>query len=192
MATKNKVKYGLENVHYSIVTYDDTTKTHTYATPVAINGAVSISLSQSGSSEIFYADNSPYYTSISNTGYEGDLELALIDDTFRKDVLGELVDTNGFQYEVSDAKPKEIALLFQFSGDIHNKCHILYRCKVTRPDIAGSTTNDKISPETDKLKLTAVPRENDKLVKGSLSDESTSYSTFFTTVYEPVPVEPEG
>ena len=37
-----------------------------------------------GDSSPFYADNIVYFTSISNTGYEGDLEMALFPDQFKK------------------------------------------------------------------------------------------------------------
>ena len=50
--TQNKVKAGLSDVYYAKLSADGT-----YATPVSINGAVSISLKPAGSSVTAYGDN---------------------------------------------------------------------------------------------------------------------------------------
>ena len=93
--TNNKVKFGLKNCHYALATLDSETGTVTFGTPVAIPGAVNLSLDPEGDTEPFYADDMVYYTTVANNGYSGDLEIALIPDSFRKDVLKETEDTNG-------------------------------------------------------------------------------------------------
>ena len=69
--TKNKVKFNICNVHYAKITKDDNGNV-TFATPVAIPGAVSISLDPTGEPESFYADGVEYYT-INNNGHEKEI-----------------------------------------------------------------------------------------------------------------------
>lgn len=184
----NKVKYGLSNCYYAVL--DETAGT--YGTPVALPGAVNLSLDQQGDTNKFRADNIDYYVSISNNGYEGDLELALIPDSFLTDVMGEVVDaTSGIQYENAAAKPKAFALLFQFEGDDKATRHVLYNCKATRPTLASQTTEETIEPVTETISITATARnvtinnEVVPLVKGKCPEGGASYATFFNAVVVP-------
>ena len=184
----NKVKYGLSNCYYSV--YNETAKT--FGTPVAMPGAVNLSLDQEGETNKFRADNIDYYTSISNNGYSGDLELALVPDSFLKDVMGEVVDaTNGLQYEVASAKPKPFALLFQFEGDDNATRHILYYCKASRPTLASQTTDTSIEPVTETINITAtavnltVLGVTTPVVKAKCTPTDSAYTNFFSTVQVP-------
>jgi len=188
----NKVKFGLSNVYYSLVTeaLDAQTGqyTYTYATPKPLKGAVSLSLEAQGDTTTFRADNVDYYVTSSNNGYEGDLELALVTDDFKIDCLGYAKDTNDVLYEKADAQPALFALLFQFEGDQNARRHIMYQCKATRPATASQTTAETIEPVTETLTIRATARLNDNLVKASTQlDDTTSaqYTAWFTTVYVP-------
>lgn len=187
----NKIEYGLCNVYYAIITgYDIKTKTYTYAAPIPIPGGVSVSFSASGDSNPFYADNIVYHNTKTNAGYEGDLEIALIPDSFRIDVLGE-VEIDGMLAENSDAQGKEFALMFQFEGDVSGKRHVMYRCSSGRPDIASSTKEETTTPNTSTLTITCMARENDHFIKTSLLEAKnpTRYENWFTKVQEPVKAE---
>lgn len=186
----NKVKFGLSNCYYAVAT--ETTGGYSYATPVALPGAVNLSLDQEGDTNKFRADNIDYYVSISNNGYSGDLELALVPESFMTDVMGEYSDsTAGLQYERADAKPKAFALLGQFEGDANATRWILYNCKATRPAVASQTTEETIEPVTETLSITATAVNQTiastvvPLVKAKCKPGDAAYSTFFSSVKLP-------
>lgn len=185
----NKVKYGLSKVYYAIATIDASTHAATYATPKAFPGAVSMSLDQQGELTPFRADNIDYWVGNSNNGYQGDLEMALITDDFRKDILGQVEDANGMLVELKNVEAVHFALLFQFEGDEKGTRHILYNCTATRPATAGSTTTDTIEPQTESVQITASSIYNtsfgEEIVKASCKDGDTDYDNFFSAVVQP-------
>ena len=183
MAGKNKIKYNLKNVHYAKATESEGKVT--WATPVAIPGAVSLSLDPEGDTSTFYADGVAYYVSVTNNGYSGDLEMALIPDDFREDILGDTKDEKGVLTENAETNVAAFALLFQFDGDVKGIRHVLYSCKATRPTIEGETKEDTIEPKTETLSLTASPMADGK-VKAKTTDDTdeTTYNGWYKKVYE--------
>ena len=115
---KNKVKFGLTNVHYAkikdwVTDASGANLTPVYVDPVRLPGAVSISIDANGENENFYADDIVYYVISNNSGYEGDLEIALIPTDFSTDILGEILDSNGVLVERNDDEVSQFALLFE-------------------------------------------------------------------------------
>lgn len=178
---ENKIKYGLKNVHYALVT--EIGGVVTYGTPVAIAGAVSLALSAKGDKTEFYADDGEYFTNTANNGYEGTLEMALIPDSFRAAVLGEKQDVNNALIEDSNAISKKIALMYEFSGDAKATRHVSYKVSVARPSIESNTKGSSIDPVTDTLDITASPATDTGYVKGKLKAGDTGYDTFYSAVY---------
>lgn len=162
--TKNKVKFGLNKVYWAKITGYDEEGMPTYAAPVRLPGAVSLSIDANGETEPFYADNCVYYLCNNNSGYEGDLEVALIPTDFATEILGEKLDAKGVLVEKSDAEVAEFALFFEFEGDKKKIRHIFYRCSVARPATESATTEDTKEVKTETLKLSATALDNN-LVK---------------------------
>lgn len=187
MADTNKIKYGIKNVYYAVATIA-ADNSATYTTPVALPGAVSLSLEPQGDTSPFYADNIVYYTSVANNGYEGDLELAKVPDSFLTDVLGYTADTNSVLYEDANAPVVHFALIFQFEGDVHAKRHVMYNCTAARPSVSGSTKEESIEPQTETITITAttIHALDKDIVKASCTPtEATQYNAWLTTVYIP-------
>ena len=185
----NKVKYNLKNVHAAKLTTEvvEGVTEYTSAAPRPIPGAVSLSLDAEGGSNPFYADGIVYFRSYANNGYSGDLEIALIPEWFRTEILKEALDSNGVLVEKADNSANvKFALLFEFDGDEHAIRHVLYNCAASRPSIESQTKEETIEPRTEKLSLTADPRE-DGLVKSRTGDTTSAetYANWYSEVYLP-------
>ena len=190
-AKKNKVKFNICNVHYALITVDEDGEV-TFGTPVAMPGAVSLSLEPNGEPSNFYADGYAYYTISNNMGYEGDLELAMVPESFRTDVLKESLDDNSVLVESSNVETANFALLFEFDGDVKKIRHVLYNCSAARPNIESATNEEEIEVQTETLAITAAPLANG-YVKARTGDSTTDtvYTGWYTSVYMPTVTDPE-
>jgi len=119
-------------------------------------------------------------------GYEGDLELALIPESFRRDVLKETIDSNGVLIESSNVETENFALLFEFDGDVRKIRHVMYYCSASRPTIESQTNEDEIEVKTEKLTIKAAPLGNG-LVKAKTGDDTNDevYLNWYSEVYLP-------
>lgn len=180
----NKIKYNLKNTHYALMTTGED-GTITFAKPVPILGSVSISLDAQGDISPFHADGIVFYKAAANNGYEGDLEVALIPESFRTDVLGEELDTKKVLIETEDAKQTAFALLFEFSGDEKSIRHVLYNCTATRPSIESQTKEESIEPVTETLTVSATPLPDGRIkAKTSDTTDEGTYTGWYDSVYE--------
>lgn len=188
---KNKVKYNLKNVHYALLTIAED-GTVSYGTPIPIPGAVSIGLDANGEPSNFYADGYAYYTISNNMGYEGDLEIAMVPESFRVDVLKESLDANKVLIENANVELGNFALLFEFDGDVKNIRHCMYKCAASRPGIESQTNEDEIEVKTETLSLKATPLANG-VVKSKTGDDTSdaTYQNWYKAVYMPA-TEPEA
>jgi len=183
----NKVMFGLKNVHYATYTYDSTTNTITYDTPIPIPGAVELSLEPRGDMVEFYADDVLYYSAGNNQGYEGTLSIALIPEQFAIDCLGEEKDDDdSVLTENVTAKGKPFALLFEFDGDVKATRHVLYNCTANRPTVGSSTKTDTVEPQPNELTFIASARPTDGAVKTKTTEDTPSaiYDNWYSAVYE--------
>ena len=186
---KNKVKYNLKNTHYAMLSIAEDGSV-SYGTPTAMPGSVSISLDANGEPENFYADGEAYYVINNNMGYNGDLELAMIPESFRTDVLKEELDDKGVLIENAQVELAAFALLFEFDGDQRHIRHVLYNCSASRPGIEGKTNEESREVQTEKLTIKAAPLANG-MVKAKTGDttDATVYNDWYKAVYMPAAAE---
>lgn len=181
----NKVKFNLKNAHYALLTIAEDGAV-SYATPTLMPGSVSISLDANGEPENFYADGVAYYVINNNMGYDGDLELAMIPESFRTEVLKEKLDAKGVLIENSEVELASFALLFEFDGDQKHIRHVLYNCSASRPGIEGKTNEDSKEVQTETLTIKATPLENGMVkAKTGNTTDATVYNDWYKAVYMP-------
>lgn len=181
---ENKVQFNLKNVHYAVLTLSETPS---WATPVAVPGAVSLSLEQQGSVTPFYADGITYYQSVGNNGYSGSLEMARFSDAMLEDVWGFTLDaTDKVMLENANQEAKPFALLFQIDGDSDDQLYCLYNCSGTRPGIAGSTNTETKTPQTQTTTISAIPVGSGMVFARTTAETSAEVrSAWFSAVWTP-------
>lgn len=184
---ENKVTFGLKNVYYAVIT-EGTDGTYTYGAPVPIPGAVDLTTDPAGETSSFFADNRVYYEAEANQGYEGSINFAKLPQSFRTDVLGEVL-VNGGLAETANAKTKKIALLFEIDGDQQADRFVYYNVSVSRPGTSSKTKEDSTEVNTTELSFKATPRADGwvKWVTGAETPAAV-YDAFYTAVTEPVAI----
>lgn len=184
----NKVKFGLCDVHFAPITNIATDGTITYGTVYSLPGAVNVSMDQAGDEADFAADNNAkYFVDFANNGYTGTLEMAELTNDFRTKILGQIIDNNGAILESGDDTLTPFALGFRIDGDSANTKYWFYNVMTSRPNLASATTDTSRTPQTTTLNLTVMRRPKDQRTKIEMTettDNTATYSTFFSTVYE--------
>lgn len=179
MAETNKVKFGLSNVHVGTVTVAEDEVA--FGAPTAYPGAVSLTLDVEGDTSPFYADNIVYFTTTTNNGYSGDLEMAYLYDWFETQFLNSETSQEGMIVEKAENLPKAMYLMYQFEGDVNATKHILYNVLPGRPSIEGNTKEDTTEPTTTTIPITAMPLATKfgNIVKAKVPSTASNYATFF-------------
>jgi len=190
MAELSKVRFGLAKAYYAVVKDDGT-----YEAPAPLPGAVSLDLNREGSEPTtFWADNIAYYvTPAANGGYTGTLTLAIVPDSFKVAVLGEVVDDNGMQVEIADATPKSFALMYEVEGDVDKKRYVFFNCTAQRAIASANTKSDSTTPDTQDLEFSAIGKDftfggtgvTKNIVKGSAEEAATAFANWYTAVPTP-------
>jgi phi13 family phage major tail protein len=182
----NTVAYGLSNVH---IAFHNDQATNGFETPIAIEGAVSLSTDAAGDQTEFYADNKPWFTQFKNNGYTGTLEMAILDDAVYARMVGNYVDSNGNIVEDANGTPAKFALLFQVEGDAKARRAVMYDVQASRSGENANTTQASISPDTKTLNITAAPYTFSNIEKNipmlSCSYGDSSYNDFMSAVVVP-------
>lgn len=181
-----KITYGLKKLAYAKITTGEDGKI-TYGTPKMMPGARAISLSPVGEDKPVYADDVNYVTLTSNQGYDGDVTVLGIPETFLTDILGMTKDENGAIVESENDVKTAFALLGEFSSETKDKKRfVLYNCAAGRPDFSGKTKEESPEETEYAIPLICSPASDTGNVKATIvggAEENTAFDKWYDAVY---------
>ena len=183
---KNKVEFGLNNVH--VGTYVETGGTVALGEPERIPGAVSLTLEEESELYKFFADDEIYYSEYSDNGESGELTMALFPDEFKLKFLPYVQLADGGIAKVKGQPAKNGYLAFEGKGDKEKRRHIIYNLSFGAIKRERKTIEESKEVEVEVLPITVVGDNGTGIVKVSYSEGDTGYANLFTTA--PIPKLP--
>lgn len=184
---KNKVEFGISELH--VGTYTVENDTVTLGTPYAQKGAVSFSPEEASEQNTFYADNIAYWSGYSGGTIEGDLTVAKFDDEFKTQFLGYVTLTNGGIANVKNAVKPNVYIAFQIEGDQEARRVILYNCSLGAIAREYATIEETKEPATESIGVTCTGDNATGVTKAVLKPGDAGYATLFTAPTAPAIAE---
>ena len=175
----NKVEFGISNLYVGTYTVD-TTGSVTMGTPYHQAGAVSFSPEEQSESNNFYADNVIYWSGYTGGTFEGDLEVAKFDDTFKTQFLGYISKGDGGLACVKNAVKPKVYIAFQVEGDAESRRVIMYNCSLGGITREYATEEDSIEPATETIAVTVAGDNKSGVSMVAYGQAASGYSTLFT------------
>ena len=175
----NKVEFGISNLYVGTYTVG-TTGTVTMGTPYHQAGAVSFSPEEQSEVNKFYADNMVYWAGYTGGSFEGDLEVAKFDDTFKTQFLGYISKSDGGLGIVKNVRKPNVYIAFQVEGDAESRRIIMYNCSLGGITREYSTEEESIEPVTETINVTVAGDNKTGVSMVSYNQSATGYSTLFT------------
>lgn len=181
---KNKVEFGISNLH--IGTYTVADGVVTLGTPYHQKGAVSFSPEQDSNENIFYADDIAYWSEYSDGPFSGDLEVALFDDEFKTQFLGYRNLTGGGIANVKNPVKQNVYIAFDIKGDAEGRRAIFYNCALGAITREYNTIEDEKAPATETIGITCTGDDVSGVTKAVFKPADTAYDTLYTAPTAPV------
>lgn len=188
----SKVFFGLSNVMISART--ESQGTVSYAVPVALPGAVSLSIERDSETNDFYADNGKYWSSNSANSLTCELEMADLTRTFMTTYLSYTEASGGGYIQTTRNNDAAFALLFAVETDVKQRKCCLFNCTASEGDLEHATTEESVTPGTVTVNINCT---GEALANGGRSlklvseQGDSNYATFFTAAPTvPTPSDP--
>lgn len=179
----NKVLFGISNLH--VGTYSESGGTVTLGDPYHQAGAVSMSPTEQSENSNFYADNILYYAGYTGGTFEGEIEVAMFDDSFKTTFLGYETLTNGGLALVKNATKPNVYIAFEVDGDDEKRRVIFYNCTLGPISREYSTIEEMAEPKTASISFTCVGDVPTGVTMATLKPTDAGYATLFTAPAAP-------
>jgi len=175
----NKVLFGFSDLYVGTYTVDSNGDV-TMGSPYHQPGAVGFSPEANDDVNHFRADNINYYTIMGNGSLEGDLEVAMFDDDFKKNFLGYIELDDGGLAQVKNPQKPLVWLAFEIQGDVAARRVIIYNGTLGNITRDYSTTEETAEPVTETLPTTFAGDNKTGLVMVTYEEGDAGYSTLFS------------
>lgn len=179
----NKVEFGISQLH--VGTYTVSNGVATLGAPYHQKGAVSFAPEEQGEFSDFYADNIPYYSAYSGGTVEGDLEVAMFDDTFKTQFLGYRALADGGIANVKNAQKPQVYIAFQVEGDAEARRVILYNASLGAITREYSTIEETKEPATETIGVSASGDPSTGVTMAVYKPGDAGYDDLFTSPAAP-------
>lgn len=184
---KNKVRYGLKNVHFCEYIVDDQGAV-TLGTPYHLPGSTELTMDPESEETKFYADDVVYWSGYSDNGYSGELTNANFPDDFKTKFMNYITLDDGGIAQIKGMQNKTVAIIFEGDGDAEKRRGILYNVTIGQITRTHATVEDTIEPQTATLAFSVNGDNQTGIVQASYGPSSAAYETIFTN--PPVPTLP--
>ena len=180
----NKVEFGISQLH--VGTYEvDSDGNVTMGSPYHQPGAVSFSPEEQSENNTFYADNIAYWSGYSGGTFEGDLEVAKFDDTFKTNFLGYKQLTDGGLASVKNAIKPNVYIAFQVEGDAESRRVILFNGTFGAITREFATIEESKEPATETLSVTVTGDNATGVTMASYKPGDAGYDDLFSNPQPP-------
>lgn len=179
----NKVEFGISQLH--VGTYTESNGTVTLGTPYHQNGAVSFAPETNSEQNTFYADNIAYWSGYSGGTIEGDLEVAMFDDAFKTQFLGQRALADGGLASVKNAIKPNVYIAFQIEGDAESRRVILFNCSLGDITREYNTIEESKEPTTETIPVTCTGDNATGVTMAVYKPADTGYATLFSAPAAP-------
>lgn len=184
MPDKNKVEFGISNLHIGTFATDDSGKV-TLGTPYHLPGARALSLEPEGDSASFFADNVKYWSGFSDNGFSGSLEVARFTTEFKTQFAGYKVLADGGLAYIKGTNKPSVYMAFQTEGDAESRRVIVYNVAFGGINREFATIEESKEPATESVDITASGDNETGITMVSYKPDDTGYGELFTN--PPVP-----
>ena len=181
---KNKVEFGISNLHFGewIVADDGTV---TMGDPYHLPGARNFAPEQDSNDNTFYADNMAYWSEYTDGPFQGDLEVALFPDSFKKRFLGYKQLTDGGLATMKNAVKPKVWIAFDIDGDAEKRRAVFYNCSLGAINREYATIEEEKEPATETIPITCSGDNLTGAFKATYKPDDAGYDTLYTSPSAP-------
>lgn len=174
----NKIVFGISNLHFGRFTVN-ADKSVTMGEPYHLPGAVRLALDAQTDESKTHADNIVYWSCYSDSGYDGEIESALITDYFKLTFLGYKQLNDGGIGNVGAPVP-QVYMMFESDGDENKRRGIIYGIDLGGISNELATEEGTKDPATSTMPFTAYGDPGTKILRANYSPGDGRYDTLFT------------